>query len=205
MVIRTNHKPIITKTLHTLTIVLGISGLIATANAGSSAPDPAKNTNASTLTAVKKTSEQAVGTVAGTAVNAGNTVINAGDGVAGTVGQAAVGTVKTAVVAGSTVVDSGKALITNNPLKGVENSATTAATGTVQTLGQGVKTVEKTAGAVVGTTAGAAADTVTTAAGAVVGTTKTGTNTVGTVITAGKEGAEAARNAVSKPIPTPAK
>jgi len=115
------------KTLHTLTIVLGISGLIATANAGTKAPNPDANTNASTLTAVKKTSVQAVGTVGGTAENAANTVINAGTGVAGTVGTAAVGTAKTALVAGETVVGSGKALITNNPVKGVENSVHTAA------------------------------------------------------------------------------
>jgi hypothetical protein len=67
------------KTLHTLTIALGLAG-IATATAGTSAPNPATNTNASTLTAVKSTSQQAAGTVVGTAENAGNTVINAGTG-----------------------------------------------------------------------------------------------------------------------------
>ena len=66
------------KTLRTLTLALGISGLaaMATANAGTKAPNPDATTNTSALTAVKNTSVQAVGTVAGTAENAGNTVIN---------------------------------------------------------------------------------------------------------------------------------
>jgi hypothetical protein len=113
--------------------------------------------------------------------------------------------VKTGIVAGTTVVDSGKALITNNPVKGVENSAKTAAAGSVATVAQGVKTVANTAGAAVATTAYAAGDTATTVAGAAVGTVKTGTNTVGTVVTAGKQGAQAAENAVSKPSATPSK
>jgi len=192
------------KALHSLSIALGLAG-IATASAGTTAPNPATNTNAVILTAVKKTSGQAAGTVAGTAQNAGNTVINAGTGVVGTVGQAAVGTVKTGIVAGETVVDSGKALITNNPVKGVENAVKTAATGSLATVVQGVKTVQKTTGTAVATTAYAAGDTMTTAAGAAVGTVKTGTNTVGTVVTAGKQGAQVAQNAVSKPSATPSK
>jgi hypothetical protein len=68
-----------------------------------------------------------------------------------------------------------------------------------------VKAVAETAGTAVATTVYAAGDTATTANGAVVGTVKTGTNTVGTVVTAGKVGVQAAQDAVAKSSPSPAK